>query len=49
MKHTGVYHLKPANYLYNNGYKVAVVNPFSINKFMEAKMARVKTDTADSY
>jgi transposase len=43
MEHTGVYHLKLANYLYENGYKVAVV------KFMEAKMTRVKTDKADSY
>jgi len=49
MEHTGVYHLKLANYLYENGYKVAVVNPFSIKKFMEAKMSRVKTDKADSY
>jgi transposase len=43
MEHTGVYHLKLANYLYENGYKVAVV------KFMEAKMTRVKADKADSY
>jgi transposase len=49
MEHTGVYHLKLANYLYENDYKVAVVNPFSIKKFMEAKMTRVKTDKADSY
>jgi transposase len=27
MEHTGVYHLKLANYLYENGYKVAAVNP----------------------
>ncbi len=26
MEHTGVYHLKLANYLYENGYKVAVIN-----------------------
>jgi transposase len=43
MEHTGVYHLKLANYLYENGYNTAVV------KFMEAKMTRVKTDKADSY
>jgi transposase len=49
MEHTGVYHLKLANYLYENGYKVAVVNPFSIKKFMEAKMTRVKADKADSF
>jgi transposase len=46
MKYTGVYHLKLANYLYENGYKVAVVNPFSIKKFMEAKMTKVKTEVA---
>jgi transposase len=49
MEHTGVYHLKLADYLYENDYQVAVVNPFSIKKFMEAKMSRVKTDKADSY
>jgi transposase len=49
IEYTGVYHLKLANYLYENGYKVAVVNPFSIKKFMEAKMTRVKTDKADSF
>jgi transposase len=49
MEHTGVYHLKLANYLYENGYKIAVINPFSIKKFMEAKMTRVKTDKADSF
>jgi transposase len=49
MEHTGVCHLKLANYLYENGYKVAVVNPFSIKKFMEAKMTIVKKDEADSF
>jgi hypothetical protein len=43
MEHTRVYHLKLANYLYENDYQVAVVNPFSIKKFVEAKMSRVKT------
>jgi transposase len=49
MEHTGVYHLKLANYLYENNYQVAVINPFSIKKFMEAKMTRVKADKADSF
>jgi transposase len=48
MEHTGVYHLKLTNYLYENDYNVAVINPFSIKKVMEAKMTRVKTDKADS-
>jgi transposase len=38
MEHTGVYHLKLANYLYENDYKVAVINPFSIKKFIEVKV-----------
>jgi transposase len=45
MEYTGVYYLKLANYLYENGYKV-VVNPFSIKKFMKAKMTIVKTEVA---
>jgi transposase len=39
MEHTGVYHLKLANYLYENDYQVAVVNPFSI------KMLRNKRES----
>ncbi len=49
MENTGVYHFKLTNYLYENGYKVVLVNPFSIKKFMKAKMTRVKIDKADSY
>jgi len=37
MEHTGVYHLKLANYLYENDYKVAVVNPFSIKSLWKLK------------
>jgi Transposase and inactivated derivatives len=37
MEHTGVYHLKLANYLYENGYKVAVANPFSIKNLWKLK------------
>lgn len=48
MEHTGVYHLALAEYLYEKGYPVAVVNPYSIKKFIQAKMSRAKTDRVDS-
>lgn len=48
MEHTGVYHLALAEYLYHKGYNVAVINPYSMKKFAEAKMSRVKTDKVDS-
>jgi transposase len=35
MEYTGVYHLKLANYLYENDYKIAVINPFSIKRNFE--------------
>jgi transposase len=38
IEHTGVYHLKLANYLYENDYQVAVV------RFMKAKISKVKVD-----
>lgn len=48
MEHTGVYHLALAEYLYEKGYQVAVVNPYSMKKFIQAKMSRAKTDKVDS-
>ncbi|MGC8719950.1 MAG: IS110 family transposase [Thermodesulforhabdaceae bacterium] len=48
MEHTGVYHLALAEYLHSKGYDVAVINPYSMRKFAEAKMCRAKTDRVDS-
>lgn len=48
MEHTGVYHLRLAQYLYERGYDVAVANPYSVRKYMEAKGKRAKTDRVDA-
>jgi transposase len=48
MEHTGVYHLPLAEYLVEREYHVAVINPYSMKKFVEAKMSRAKTDRVDS-
>lgn len=45
---TGAYHLGLATYLYNKGWKVAVVNPLSVKYFPRMKLVRAKTDKADA-
>ncbi|GAB6184150.1 hypothetical protein JCM13991_18910 [Thermodesulfovibrio hydrogeniphilus] len=46
--HTGVYHLKLAHDLYEQGYKVAILNPLQTKKLADAKFNRAKTDKIDS-
>ena len=48
MEATGSYGLKLARYLYENNFKVSVVNPVRIKGFAQSKLCRVKTDKADS-
>jgi transposase len=48
MEATGSYGLKLAQYLYDNEFKVSVVNPACIKSFAQSKLCRVKTDKADS-
>ncbi len=48
MEHTGVYHLRLAYYLYENGYNVAIINPLQIKRYAESKLSRAKTDRIDS-
>ncbi len=45
---TGDYGLKLVQYLYENQFKVSVVNPARIKGFAQSKLCRVKTDKADS-
>ena len=45
---TGVYHLRLVMQLYELGFYVSVVNPFSIKKYAEMKMMRAKTDAVDA-
>lgn len=48
METTGGYEAKLAQYLYDNNFKVSVVNPARIKGFSMSKLSRVKTDKADS-
>jgi transposase len=48
MEVTGAYHLQLAEYLYNNKYKVSVVNSFQVKRFRESLMIRQKTDKSDA-
>lgn len=47
MEATGCYGAKLAEYLYNNNFKISVVNPAKIKGFAQSKLSRVKTDKAD--
>lgn len=48
MEATGYYHYRLAQYLYKNGVMVSVVNPLSVKRFIQMKLAKVKTDKSDS-
>ena len=45
---TGSYGKSFADFLYNNGHEVSVVNPSCINAFAKSKLSRHKTDKVDS-
>jgi transposase len=48
MEATGVYHTQLADYLYDQGVMVSVVNPLVIKRFIQMNLRRVKTDKADA-
>ena len=48
MEATGGYEAKLAQYLYDNNFKVSVINPARVKGFSMSKLSRVKTDKADS-
>jgi len=48
MEATGYYHYRLAQFLYKNAVVVSVVNPLSIKRFIQMKLAKVKTDKSDS-
>ena len=47
MEATGGYEVSLAEYLYDNGFKVSVVNPARIKGFAMSRLSRVETDKAD--
>lgn len=48
MEATGYYHYRLAQFLYKNRVVVSVVNPLSIKRFIQMKLAKVKTDKSDA-
>lgn len=48
METTGYYHYRLAQFLYKNKAVVSVVNPLSIKRFIQMKLANVKTDMSDA-
>lgn len=48
MEATGYYHYRLAQYLHKKGVKVSVVNPLSVKRFIQMRLAKVKTDKSDS-
>ncbi|MGC6431628.1 MAG: IS110 family transposase [Jejuia sp.] len=48
MESTGYYHYRLAQFLHNNKVQVSVVNPLSVKRFIQMKLAKVKTDKSDA-
>lgn len=48
MEATGYYHYRLAQYLHRKGIIVSVVNPLSVKRFIQMRLARVKTDKSDA-
>lgn len=48
MEATGYYHYRLAQFLHKSGVSVSVVNPLSVKRFIQMKLAKVKTDKSDA-
>ena len=48
MEATGYYHYRLAQYLYKEGICVSVVNPLSVKRFIQMRLAKIKTDKSDA-
>jgi transposase len=48
MEATGYYHYRLAQFLHNEKVMVSVVNPLSVKRFIQMKLAKVKTDKSDA-
>jgi len=48
MEATGYYHYRLAQVLHKRGVAVSVVNPLSVKRFIQMKLAKVKTDKSDA-
>ena len=48
MEATGYYHYRLVQFLHKNKQLVSVVNPLSVKRFIQMKLAKVKTDKSDA-
>jgi transposase len=48
MEATGYYHYRLAQFLFKSRVLVSVVNPLSVKRFIQMKLAKVKTDKSDA-
>jgi transposase len=48
MEATGYYHYRLAQFLFKQGVLVSVANPLSVKRFIQMKLAKVKTDKSDA-
>ena len=48
MEATGAYYLRLAHFLMEQGVQVSVINPLSIKRYAQMKLARAKTDKYDA-
>ena len=48
MEATGYYHVRLSYFLLDNGFKVSIVNPLKIKRYIQMELSKVKTDKSDS-
>lgn len=48
MEATGIYHEAVAEFLFKQGYQVAVVNPAQVASYARSQLQRIKTDKSDA-
>ncbi len=48
MEATGYYHYRLAQFLHKSNICVSVVNPLSVKRFIQMKLAKIKTDKSDA-
>lgn len=48
MEATGYYHIRLSYFLLEYGYKVSVVNPLKIKRYIQMELSKIKTDKSDA-
>lgn len=48
MEATGYYHVRLGYFLLDYGFKVSIVNPLRIKRYIQMELSKIKTDKSDS-